>query len=182
VPCDAPAAQCFAWHIRPKLRKPVDAQEGYGARALCPAHDDHERSLSISVGDSARITWQCFACRNRQRVRLALIRECGIDAGCLPLVRAEKEELLDYLAELLAADTASHAEIRLRAMAAIEGYRELPRGKELERVAALTSVSRSEAYEYRKRGSPVQTANPCSYPSGSEVVKPRRSASTQKVR
>ena len=55
-------------------------------RMLCPAHNDREPSLSVSV-DDGRIKWQCFACGPgaTARVRLALIREYQIDAGCLPM-------------------------------------------------------------------------------------------------
>lgn len=175
--CDLPPRQCLEWHIKPKLAKPRDSDDGKGYRALCPAHDDQRHSFSIGVTEDGKLLrWQCFACKNRQRERLALIRECGIDSGCLPLAAKEKEDLLDYLTRLLTADTGSHAEIRLRAMAAIEGYRDLPRGGELERIARLTSVSRGKAFDFRKRECPAKTDNPGSYSSTTNRVKPRRSA------
>ena len=59
-------------------------------------------------------------------------------------------DTLDFLTDLLMADTINHAEIRLRALAAIEGYQELPRGHELEHLAKLAHVSRGKAYQFRK--------------------------------
>lgn len=159
--CDAPVRQCFQWHIMAKGRKvrhrkrDDGTDDPYSVRMLCPAHPDTEQSLGISV-DGNRIKWHCFACDNGPKVRLALIREYGIDSGCLPLPAKEKQDVLDFLAELLAADTISHAEIRLRALAAVEGYRDLPQGLELERLARIAHVSRGKAYEFRGRSGPVQ--------------------------
>jgi hypothetical protein len=173
--CDLPARQCLEWHIKPRLRKPRASEDGNGYRALCPAHDDHKHSFSISVSeDGKRLRYQCFACNNRSRERLALIRELGIDARCLPLPAREKEDLLDWIERLATAPTDNHAEIRLWIVAALEGYRELPQGGELDRVAARSSVSRGWAYKMRKRGAPAKTDNPSSYTPDGNPVKPRR--------
>ena len=173
--CDLPPRQCLEWHIKPKLRKPRLSEDGKGYRALCPAHTDRHHSFSIGVSDDGKVLrFQCFACNNRSRERLALIRECGIDARCLPLPAREKEDLLDWIGRLATAPTDNHAEVRLWIVAALEGYRELPRGGELDRVAARSSVSRGWAYKMRKRGAPAKTDNPSSYPPTGNPVKPRR--------
>jgi hypothetical protein len=175
--CDAPPLQCLEWHIKPKLRKARDSDNGRGYRALCPAHDDRNHSFSIGVSDDGkRILYRCFACENRRRERLALIRECGISPSCLPTPAREKEDLLDYIERLASADTADHAEVRLRIMAALEGYYPgLPRGGELERMATQSHTARAGAFAARKRGSPVQTDKTSSYSPDVKPVKPRRS-------
>lgn len=37
------------------------APRGNGYKALCPAHDDHEQSLSVDVGSDGRVLLKCFA-------------------------------------------------------------------------------------------------------------------------
>lgn len=179
--CDALPRQCLEWHIKPKLKKPRvsigkdGALQGY--TALCPAHPDRRHSFSIGVTEDGRlIRYQCFVCKNRKRERLALINECGISEKCLPVPAKEAKDLVDYLFRLLAAPTDNHAEIRLRAMAAIEGYEDLPRGKELERIAGTTSVSPAAAYSYKRRGSPLKPDKTSSYTSSVKPVKQSRSA------
>lgn len=177
--CDLPPRQCLEWHIRPKLKKPRPSAgndgELKGYRALCPAHNDRHHSFSIGVSDDGKwILYQCFVCGNRRRERLALINECGISERCLPVPAREAKDLLDFLAALVAAPTDNHAEIRLRAAAALEGYRDLPRGRELERIAGYTSVSPAAAYSYRKRTPPIDPDKTTSYPPSGKPVKPRR--------
>lgn len=177
--CDATPRQCLEWHIKPKLRKARIAVDDNGVvtgyRALCPAHNDRRHSFSIGVTDDGKlIRYQCFVCKNRRRERLALINECGISERCLPVPAKDAKEVLDYLARLLAAPTDNHAEIRLRAMAALEGYEDLPRGRELERIAGNTSVSAAAAYSYKRRGSPLQPDKTSSYTPSVKPVKPRR--------
>ena len=36
-------------------------QAGRGFTALCPSHDDHERSLSIRESDTGKVLVKCFA-------------------------------------------------------------------------------------------------------------------------
>ena len=174
---DEPARQCFTWHILSKLPDPVHRKrydgspDPYSVRFRCPGHDDHEPSAGISVIND-QVKYNCFVCP-RQKFRLALHRDYGIDLACLPLAAAEKQDALDYLADLLTAETGSHAEIRLRALAAVEGYRGLPRGYELERLARLSSVSRGKAYAFRSRPDPAKTANPSSYTEPGKAVKRR---------
>ena len=175
--CDAPPRQCLEWHIKPKLIKARESDDGNGYRALCPAHKDRHHSFSIGISDDGkRLLYRCFTCDNRRRERLALISECGISPGCLPVPAREKEDLLDYIATLASADTDNHAEVRLRIMAALEGYYpDLPRGRELERIAGRSSVSRATAFGARKRDAPVKTDKTSSYSPQQEPVKPRRS-------
>jgi hypothetical protein len=186
VACDAPVRQCFEWHVRPKLASPVGRKRDDGTddpwsvRALCPAHHDRERSLSVSVGDNGKIIWNCFAGCTRVRVRAALIAS-GIEPGCLPLGGKEREDLLDLLRAILTAETPDHGAVRLRALAAMEGYANLPRGGELERIAGLSSVNRATAYRARKAAPGVKTANPSSYSQPEKPVKPRRSGPPGKV-
>ena len=74
--CDVPPRECLEWHIKPHLEDPRLNSDGKGYRALCPAHDDGEHSFGVSLADAARkrIIWNCFACKNRVKVRRALIR------------------------------------------------------------------------------------------------------------
>jgi hypothetical protein len=174
VPCEFPVLQCFEWHVKPKLLNVKTGSDPESVRALCPAHDDSTHSLGVSVKDRQRIVWNCFACDNNPRVRLALIRVCGIDPGCLRLPRAEREDMLDRLERILTAATDRHADKVLHAMAALEGYQDLPKGAELERIARLADVSRAGAFNARKR--PLgSTDNTCSYAPAEKPVKPGRS-------
>jgi hypothetical protein len=157
--CESPARECFTWHVLPKLpgakhRLRDDGTiDPYSVRARCPAHDDHDPSLGVSVKND-RIVWNCFACKNREKVRMALHRVYGIDLEHLPLTSSERQDVLDFIADLLAADTKNHGEVRLRALAAIEGYRELPHGHELGRLAALARISHGAAWQFLKRKAP----------------------------
>jgi hypothetical protein len=173
VACDAPPRECLAWHVLPRLSHGKLYSDGENARGLCPAHDDRDPSFSISIGDNQRLMWRCFAGCQRPRIRAALIA-IGVPAGCLPLVAREKEELVDILRLILTADSADHAGIRLRAMAALEGYSDLPKGGELERIAGLVHVNRVTAYR-AKKAAPPSTHNTSSYSSSEKLVKPRRS-------
>lgn len=164
--CDSPARECFTWHVLPKLpgakhRLREDGSiDPYSVRVQCPAHDDHDPSLGVSVVNS-RIVWNCFACDNQRKVRMALHRVYGIALACLPLSSAEKQDVLDLIAGLVYADTDSHAEIRLRIAAAVEGYGSLPRGHELEGLAGRAHISAGKAYAFRSRPVP-KSANPSS--------------------
>ena len=83
--------------------------------------------------------------------------------------------MLDLIEQIVTADTADHAGIRLRVAAAIEGYADLPRGGELERIAGRAHVNRVTAYRARKNPPGLQTANTSTYPSGGKPVKPSTS-------
>lgn len=184
--CDAPIRQCFDWHVLPHLDSPVHRKredgtdDPFSVRMLCPAHDDRERSLSVSIGNKGRVIWQCFAGCAQTRVRAALTAG-GVASGCLSLAGKEREDLLDLLRAILTADTPDHGAVRLRALAALEGYANLPRGGELERIAGLASVNRATAYRARKAAPGVKTANPSSYSPAETSVKSRRSGPPGKV-
>ena len=173
--CDLPALQCLEWHIKPHLASPKPGSDGKGYQALCPCHDDREHSFGISLADSPkqRLMWNCFAGCTRTRIRAVLISR-GVPGGCLPLVTREREDMLETLRSILTAATSDHAGVRLRALAALEGYLDLPRGGELERIAALSSMDRVTAYRARKKPLP-SPHNPGSYSPPKKPVKPRRS-------
>lgn len=172
--CDVPPRECLAWHILPRLTSGRLSETGLSARSLCPAHPDREHSLGVSAGEKQRIVWQCFAGCTRTRVRAALI-ELGVPAGCLPLVVREKEDLLELIRQIVTADTPDHGATRLRVLAALEGYSDLPRGGELDRLAAAANVNRATAYRARKSPPQVKGDNPGSYTESQTPVKPRRS-------
>jgi hypothetical protein len=172
--CDVPPRECLAWHILPRLVSGRMNEAGSSARALCPAHDDREHSLGVSVGEKQRVIWQCFAGCTRARVRAELV-ELGVPSGCLPLVTREKEDILDLIRRIATADTPDHGAVRLRVVAALEGYADLPRGGELDRLAAKARVNRATAYRARKTPPQVKADNPGSYPSEQKPVKSRRS-------
>jgi hypothetical protein len=172
--CDAPPRECLAWHILPHLASGRPNESGASVRALCPVHDDREHSLGVSIGDKQRVTWQCFAGCPRARIRSVLV-ERGVPSGCLPLVTREKEDVLDLIRQAVTADTPDHGAVRLRVLAALEGYAGLPRGGELDQLAARARVNRATAYRARKSPPEVKGNNPGSYSSEQKPVKPRRS-------
>ena len=180
--CDVPPRQCLEWHIKPYLKDPRPSGDGNGYRALCPVHDDREHSFGVSVASSAkkRIVWNCFACKNRVRVRRDLIR-AGVDPGCLPLSAAEKADLLDQLYRVATADTPDHGAIRFIVVAVLEGHKELPERAEVDRIAGLARVHRATGYRARKVLLPqTSTANPGSYtPQTDPVNLPTSEASSQ---
>lgn len=170
--CDFPPLQCLEWHIKPHLEEPKPNGTG-SYRARCPAHDDDEPSLGVSVAnsDKKRIVWNCFTCKNRVKVRRALIR-AGIDPGCLPLTTTEKEDLLDELYRIATADTPDHGAVRFSIVSALEGLREQPAGAEVDRIAGLAHVHRATGYRAKKLPSPrgTSTANSCSYTQETDPV------------
>jgi hypothetical protein len=149
-------------------------EAGTSVRTLCPVHDDREHSLGISVGEQRRVVWQCFAGCARTRVRAVLV-ELGVPSGCLPMVTREKEDILDLIRQVVTADTPDHGAVRLRVLAALEGYADLPRGGELDRLAEGAHVNRATAYRAKKAGPQAKADNPGSYSSEQKPVKSRRS-------
>jgi hypothetical protein len=172
--CDAPPRECLAWHILPRLISGRMNDAGTSVRALCPAHDDREHSLGVSVGEQRRVVWQCFAGCTRTRVRAELVG-LGVPSGCLPLVAREKEDILDVIRQVVTGDTPDHGAVRLRVLAALDGYADLPRGGELDRLAATARVNRATAYRAKKSPPEVKADNTGSYPSEQKPVKSRRS-------
>ena len=61
---------------------------GNGYKALCPAHDDKNPSLSIAEGDGGRVIVNCFAGCTFESIRDALWPQ-GIDTAPKPLATAE---------------------------------------------------------------------------------------------
>src|SRR5215212_5125496 len=51
-------------------------------KALCPAHDDHEPSLSVTEGEDHKPLVHCFVCKNQEKVWRAL-EERGISKSDL---------------------------------------------------------------------------------------------------
>lgn len=63
---------------------------------------------------------------------------------------ASEEDILGLLRRILTAATADHAKVRLQAVAVLEGYVDLPRGYELERLADLSQTGKGTAYKARR--------------------------------
>jgi hypothetical protein len=153
--CDVPRLECLHDHIRHHLREPKPADSGRSIRALCPSHDDHRHSLSVGIGDSGGIAWNCFAGCTQLQVRAGLIRD-GVHPGCLPIPRGDRDDLIEQLWQILGSDTRDHAIVRLRIAAALDGYRKMPRGDGLAALAARAGVSRRTAFSARQ----ASTDNP----------------------
>jgi hypothetical protein len=117
--CDVPRRECLHHHVYGHLRDPKPNGHD-SARALCPAHDDTERSLGVSVGEAQRIVYHCFAGCDELAVREGLIRD-GTDPGCLPVSRARRDGLADQIKGLYAKDL-HHAELRLRVWSLVQGF------------------------------------------------------------
>ena len=130
--CDIPRAQCLNWHVRDCLREPKASGDLDGGviasyRALCPAHPDTDRSLSVSVGEKVRIVWHCYAkgidgkplC-TALAIRAALIRD-GTPAECLPLPKEDEECLADQIAKLYAAEM-DRSERQWRIWSLVQGF------------------------------------------------------------
>jgi hypothetical protein len=182
-----PARQCFTWHLAGRIPNAVHAllEDGtpdpYSIRFRCPSHDDHKASAGMSV-DGADILYNCFVCKDNLLLRQGLIKGYHIDPACLPLSTKQKAELFDLLDQIVDADTNHHAEVRLHARAALDGFgKGLPSGRELERMTWQTSISRSKAHEFRNRGElpEARPDNPF-YRLDEKPVKQRRSATSEK--
>lgn len=151
--CDVPRLECLHIHIRQRLpdagTKPNDTGDGY--RTLCPAHRDHDPSLSISVGGNQRIVWNCFAGCDQLRTRAALIDIYRIDRECLPVSRTTETSLMDAIEDILCLPTKEDTFVRLQALARLRGFRGLPKGADLLRLGSDIGVGRSQAFEYARR-------------------------------
>jgi hypothetical protein len=158
VPCASKdGRQCLADDVLPFTAEPVwvarDSESkpsGHLAIAcLCPAHDDSKRSLQISVGQHKRIIWNCHAGCSELAVRHALIQR-GVRPACLPLSAARSADLIERLLAIGENRDLKHAAARLLMVELLtSGKGELPRGAELDRLAARCGISRSEAYRAR---------------------------------
>lgn len=122
--CDVPRSECLNWHVKGYLRDPKPSGNAPGGiaasyRCLCPVHADTERSLSVSVGEKARIIWHCHADCNDLAVRAALVRD-GVSADCLPVPKEDTQELVDAILSLYHKDL-GHAEMRMRIYSLVNG-------------------------------------------------------------
>ena len=179
--CDrnVPAAECLYDHVLRHLKDAKraeadpDSTDFFGGYdATCPAHDDHRRSLRISVGRN-RLYLKCYTGCDELAIRDGLIRD-GVDPRCLPITQKRKADLVDQLTALLTDPDLDHGHKVLLALACIRGRADLPRGAELEELARATGISRSRAFDYRR----AQGLNPTSgsYGSGEASVKHHRSS------
>jgi hypothetical protein len=154
--CALPPRQCLWEHVRHKAKaaglKPEETKDNRGRPGLsllCPAHNDGKRSLSVTVADleAKRLVWCCHAGCPDFAVRFSLIDRAHIDAACLPLARADTADVLDSVVAELRRPTKDHAQKVLTAFAVALGYKEVPRGLELERLASDVSVGMRSAYK-----------------------------------
>jgi len=156
MPCAAgDGRECLADDIWPHVQSPTwvgrDSEtkpsDHLAISTFCPAHDDGKRSLQISVGKHKRIIWNCHAGCSERAVRHALITKRGVRPQCLPVSAGESNDLIERLTAIVGNPDLSHAHARLLAMELLtNGKGSLPRGAELDRLAAGCSVSRAEAY------------------------------------
>lgn len=145
--CPAGAA-CLHDHIYPRLRDPRRGGDGRSYRALAPCHDDRSHSLSVSVGANGRVLWHCFACRDAELTRAALIRS-GVSPRCLPRVTADAADF-EASVSALVFGKGSHPHTVLRVAAMLRGFGDdLPAGEQLRQLAEDCGVSLREAYRAR---------------------------------
>lgn len=152
------AAQCLWEHVRHKANAAgLKPQEGRDKRnrlkleMLCPNHRDKKRSLSVSQAeyDSKWLVWHCHAGCPEIAVRQALVTVAHIDPGCLPVASSDAVDLLDAVVRELMHPSKEHSLQKLKAVAIALGYKEMPRGYELERLAGMVTVSPASAYKLR---------------------------------
>jgi hypothetical protein len=153
--CDLSSGrQCLWEHIRIRaLARGLKPQgDSTKLQMRCPVHGDRKRSLTVSAAehDGKRVVWYCHAGCPDMAVRDALISLCGISPGCLPVSRDQTADLLAAVIAELKTPTRDHAQKVIRAMAAAMGYKEIPRGAELEHLAGIAGVGRKTAFRAAK--------------------------------
>jgi len=147
VGCDAGRA-CIHDHVWPYLRDPKPGSEPDSYRALAPCHPDQTHSLSVSIGGSGRVIWHCFACRDSEKTRAALVKT-GVPARCLRRAAGDASDFEAAVSALIFGE-GSHPHTVLRIAALLRGYgTDLPAGAELARLAEDCGVSLREAYRAR---------------------------------
>jgi hypothetical protein len=111
----------------------------------------------VTLGDARPVIWQCFACKDAEKTRNALIVACQIDPRCL-IRSVEDERRFEDNVMALFGSGASHVEFQLRVRALLESYPPgvLPRGAALKELAARAEVSLSQVY---KRVPALSTGN-----------------------
>jgi len=154
--CDAvDGRMCLADHIWPHADSPAWAARDEGSSAAdhqslicyCPAGEHSGRKLQISVGKHKRLIWNCHAGCSELEVRHALITKRRIPSRCLPLSAETSNDLIERLIAIAENPDLKHADTRLlMAELLTRGKGTLPRGAELDALAARCQVSRSEAY------------------------------------
>lgn len=164
--CDVPRTECLNWHVKGNLRDPKESGDRVGGvvasyRAHCPSHSDSKRSLSVSVGEKARITWHCYALDIHGKqlcsplaVRAALIRD-GAEADCLGMPKDAEQDLVDQIAKLYAAGM-DRAERQWRIWSLVQGFGgELPpKGRYLggrRKFALDAGVDSADLYRHKNR-------------------------------
>jgi hypothetical protein len=149
--CELDRRQCLWEHARFKAKARGGKPEGDSTsiNLLCPAHDDRKRSLTISVADheGKRLVWYCHAGCPDMAVRDALITRYQISPGCLPIPRNDTIALLEAAIAELKRPGRDHAQKVIRTLAAALGYKEVPHGAELERLAGRAGVGRRSAFK-----------------------------------
>ena len=151
--CTDPVHQCLDWHIRPHLAHAVLEENGNRLRARCPSCGTL-RTLTISAGKDARLTWNCFHCQ-RPELRGALIA-AGVSGRCLPASRAEELDTRAAISAVIQQGTpANRAQTLLRVYLINLGYVHWPTGGELQKLAAECGISRANAYAAKKSGALV---------------------------
>jgi hypothetical protein len=146
---------CLNDHVWPYLREPKPTAGG-DYKALAPCHEDTTHSLSVSAGVRA-VVWCCHACKTRlgKDLMLARTRQALIDARvperCLPMPADDARDLTEEIRGIVfGGGSRTHGWLRIAAL--LQGYDDLPRGTELEALAAECGVSRREAFAARAAG------------------------------
>jgi hypothetical protein len=145
--CDA-GRDCIHDHVFPRLRDPRRSATGDSYRALAPCHLDREHSLSVSLGNSGRVIWHCFAGCDQETTRAALIHD-RVPGSCL---RRAADDATDFeaLVDAIIFGKDSHPHKVLRLAAKLRGFGDaLPAGAELRALADDCGVSLREAYRLR---------------------------------
>jgi hypothetical protein len=157
MPCDAADGRmCLADDIWARADRPVwvsrdadsKATEHLSISCYCPASEHDGRALQISAGKYKRIIWNCHAGCSELDVRHGLITKRRISSRCLPLSAEVSADLIEKLIAVGENPELRHADKVLHMMELLTSSKgRLPRGAELDRLAARCGVSRSEAYK-----------------------------------
>ena len=91
----------------------------------------------------------------RERLRVYLKQADRLDLLPKHVAEDASGDILLMLRQILTADTTDHTNVRLRAVAVLEGHTELPGGRELARLAALTGMSLGTAYRMMRKPLPM---------------------------
>lgn len=149
--CDAPIRQCLYEHIQHHLVSAVIDNDGRRIRARCPACGTH-RALTVSAGEHARATYNCFNHCDPAELRASLIK-AGVPSGCIPLSRSTDTTIAQAGSAVIQQGTrANRGQTLLRVYLILQGHRRWPRGTELEKLATECGVSKPEAYRAKAAG------------------------------